>query len=103
MDELDSRGEFHMGIAAIAELARRGQRDERPEPLAAGIDEMLSDLGNERGLAQHAAVDDVVNRGEIGAHQGGQPLHRVDTGRQCGGFAQIRAHSGLPPRSVRAI
>ncbi len=59
--EFDARGELDVGAAAIAEHRRCGDRQHRPEPLAAGIDEMARDLGDHADLGPGAVEDQFVD------------------------------------------
>ncbi len=59
--EFDRRGELHPAVALVAAHAGGGDRQHRPQPLAAGIDQVPGDLGDQAdvgaGLGQHDLVD----------------------------------------------
>ena len=76
MDELDAGREFDMAVAAIAAQPRRGQGQHRPQPLAAGGDDMAGKLRDQRHRAVHALDDGAVHQGEIATHQGRQLIER---------------------------
>ena len=46
--EFDRGGELDVAVAAVAGEPRQRQRQYRPQPLAAGTDEVIGDLGNHR-------------------------------------------------------
>jgi hypothetical protein len=76
VDEFDRRRQRHVAIAAIAAQPRRGQRQHRPEPLAAGRDDMTGELRDQRHRAVHALQDEGVHPVEIGFQEGGQAIER---------------------------
>ena len=47
MDELHRRGQPHMMVAAIAAGLRRRQGQHRPQALAAGVDQVPGQVGNQ--------------------------------------------------------
>ena len=98
MDEFDRRGELDVTLAAIVELARACERDQRPEPLAAGIDEVGCKLRDQRRLARHPGMYLGVDRGKIGADQRRQSLNRIDGGPRGDRLLKIRAHLKLVAR-----
>ena len=59
--ELDARGEFHVAVATVAAHLRGRQRQHRPEALAAGVDEVPRDLGNEFHVGPGARPDQGVD------------------------------------------
>ena len=75
--EFDRGSELDMTVAAIAGEPRQRQREDRPEPLAAGTDKVIGDLGNHRHFRAGARKNDAVDTLHIGAHQVDQ---RVDRG-----------------------
>ena len=46
MHEFDRRGGTDMAVSGITTEFRRGQRQHRPKPLAATVDEVMSKLGD---------------------------------------------------------
>ena len=71
MDELHRRGQPDMAFAAIAAGLRGGQGQQRPQPLAAGIDQMPRQVGDQHHARRHALVDQLVGR----LHVGARPAH----------------------------
>ena len=60
--ELDDDGGRHdAGRGRVAEL-RRQQHEQRPEPLAAGVDQVPGGLGDERVVALHRVVQRRLDR-----------------------------------------
>ena len=82
MNEFDGGGELDMSIAAIAKLVSARERDQGPQPLASGIDEVRRQLRDQRGLARHARMNGGIHRGKIASDKRRQPLHRIDRKRR---------------------
>ena len=80
MDELDGGGEVDVSGAGVAAHAGRGERQQRPQPLAAGIDQMPRQVGDQIHGARQPLVDQRVGGAHVRSHQGMQPLHRRDVG-----------------------
>ena len=77
MDELDRGREADMLVTVVTAQACAGQGQERPEPLAAGGDEMAGQLGDQRDVGLHMIDDDLVHPGEIGSAKVTQIVERV--------------------------
>ena len=81
VDELDAGGEHHMpssdALPGIAAQPRRGEREQRTQPLAAGGDDVRGQLRDQRHRAVHACHYGAVARLEIGLQQGRQRAQRV--------------------------
>jgi hypothetical protein len=80
MDELDAGRELDMPVAVVAVAAqpRRRDREQGTHPLAAGTDQMICELGNQRDRGAHTHDDLAVDtRHVIGA----EPQERFETGR----------------------
>ncbi len=75
VDELDRGGERQMAAARVAAELRRGEGQHRPEPLAAGRDDMAGHLRNERHRALHPFEDDPVDELQIVGHEGDERAH----------------------------
>ena len=60
VNELDAGSEHDMPRALIAAHPRAGQRQQRPQPLAAGRHQMGGKLRNERHLTFHPVNDGLV-------------------------------------------
>ncbi len=69
MHEFDSGGELDMAVAGVAGEPRQSEREHRPQPLAAGIDEVVSDLRDHRHLGTRARKNDAIDALHIGDHQ----------------------------------
>ena len=74
VDELDAGREPHVAGAGVPAQAGAGEHDQRPEALSAGGDDVTGELGDQRHAAVHTREDDVVDLGEILAHEGLQPV-----------------------------
>ena len=74
MNELDAGGEVDMPLPGIAAEPGRGQRQQRPQPLAAGGDDVAGELRNQRHLAAHAADDDLIHLGQVAGDKRLQPV-----------------------------
>ena len=77
MHELDRGRELDMAVAAIAGEPRQRQRQHRPQPFAAGVDQVIGDLGNHRHLGAGALQDHAIDAFHVRAHEIDQ---RVDRG-----------------------
>ena len=64
--ELDAGREIHMAGAFVTAHPGGGEGQHRPEPLAAGGDEMIGDLGDQRDLRPGARQDERVDALKIG-------------------------------------
>ena len=60
VDELHAGGERHVALAAIAAEPRRREGQQRPQPLAAGRDDMRRQLRDQRDRAVHPLHDQPV-------------------------------------------
>ncbi len=69
MDELDDRGQFEAAGAGEREGAREQQHEARTDPLAAGADDVVRDLVDERHFGRQPAADDVVDGLHFGSHR----------------------------------
>ena len=77
MDELHRCGQMDVIGPAIAAELRRRQRQHRPQPLAAGLDQMRGDLGDARRVARgHAFADQIVDRRHFRRKLARQAVHR---------------------------
>jgi hypothetical protein len=74
MHELDRGGELDVAVAAIAAQARRGEREDRPETLAARGNQMIGDFGNHRHRRSRARQDRLVDQRHVAGHQRDQAL-----------------------------
>ena len=81
MDELDAGGELHVPVAGVAAQPRRGEREQRAQPLAAGGDDVCRKLRDQLHLAVHAGDDGAVAGLQIVVQQGHQSGQRVLAGR----------------------
>ncbi len=77
VNELDRGRELDVAVARVAELACGGERDQRAQALAAGIDEMRGQLRNERRLAEKAGMNGGIGLDEIAGNELRQSLDRV--------------------------
>ena len=74
MDELDAGGELDVRASPrVAAQPRRRQRQQRPQPLAAGGDDMRGELRDQRHRAVHPGDDGAVAGLQVGADQVDQP------------------------------
>jgi hypothetical protein len=70
---------------AVAAEARRGERQQRAQALAAGRDDVRRELRDERDRALHPIHDQAVAGLEVGAHERGQRVQRIfGAGRRRG-------------------
>ena len=65
VDELDAGGQRQLPRAAIAAQSRREQREDRPDPLAAGGDDVARQLRDQADFALHPVEDDPVHLVEL--------------------------------------
>ena len=79
VDELHRRGQPHMMVAGIAAGLGRRQGEHGAQPLAAGIDQMLGQIGDQRHAGSHAGMDQLVG----GGHVGGRPGHAAAPPGKC--------------------
>ena len=103
MDELDRRREPQVVLARVAAEPRRRERQQRPQPLAAGLDQMRGHLGDARGvLARHAVADQRVDRApcrpasaacsvSIGVVDARAGVHRCWLSTSTGAVTRLRA------------
>jgi hypothetical protein len=97
MDELDRRREVEVMRALVAAEPRGGDREQRPQPLAAGLDQVRRHLGNARRVfARHALADQAVHRLHVGGEQVREAFDRRD---EAGG----RVHRACLSTSSRAV
>ena len=88
VDELDAGGELaRAALAGIAAQPRRGEREQRAQPLAAGGDDVRGELRDQRHRAVHAGDDGAVAGLQIVVQQADQRAQRVLLGRG----ARVRA------------
>ena len=76
MDELHRRGQTHMTVAVIAAGLGRRQGQQRAQALAAGIDQMPRQIGDQLDAGRHALMDQLVGGLHVGGDQRIQPLDR---------------------------
>jgi hypothetical protein len=80
VDELDGRAaRDRIGAGRVARAAgriRRAQRERRPQPLAAGAEQMARDLGQEPVVGMHGVAQTVLDPGEIAGER--RQSHVVD-------------------------
>ena len=76
VDEFDRGGEGDVAIAAIAAEARCGEGQHRPQPLAAGGDDMAGELRDQRDRAAHALEDERIDALHIVLQQRIEPVER---------------------------
>ena len=74
MHELDGRGELDMALALVAGELRGGEREHWPQPLAAGLDEVVRDVRDHCDLGAGAGEDGRIDAGHVGFRQGDDPL-----------------------------
>ena len=75
--EFDARRELDVAFALVAAHAGRGDGQHRPKPLAAGIDQVARDFGDEVNIGAGAGEDDLVDALHRLARQ---PHQRLDAG-----------------------
>ncbi len=94
MNELDSRRKALGGFAAAsADRARRRQRDDGTEALAAGFDEIAGQIRDGCDRAGGALVKQALDSRKLAVELPGQPIER-GTGRPG------RLHLGLSGQSL---
>ena len=75
--ELDAGGELDMAVARVAAHPRRGDGQHRPQPLAAGGDQVPGDVGDDAHIRAGAVDDQRVDPLHVVP---GQPHQRLDAG-----------------------
>jgi hypothetical protein len=81
VDELHRRGQMDVTGPVIAAQPRRGEGQQRAQPLAARPDQMRGDLGDARRvLGRHALADQRVDRRHVVRQAGGQRVMRGGLG-----------------------
>ena len=90
MDELDRGGELQVTIAPVAAQPGGSQREQRPQSLAPGRDDVARELGDERDRRIHPADDQSVYRLKILCDELGQGIERS----LRIGFAQVSVGDG---------
>ena len=76
VNELDAGGETDMALSAVAAEPRGRQRQHRPQPLAAGGDDVTGQLRDQGHRAMHAIDDRPVYMHKIVADQRRQLIER---------------------------
>ena len=61
-----------MAVAAIAAELRRAERQHRPQPLAAGLDQMVGELGDQLDVGAGARQDDGVDAAHVRGDKPGE-------------------------------
>ncbi len=74
--ELDRGGELDVAVAAIAGEPRHREREHRPQPLAAGIDQVVGDLRDHRHFGSGPRQDRAVDAFHVGCDQVDQGVDR---------------------------
>ncbi len=69
VDELDDRRQLEAAVARERERAREQQHEARPDPLAAGADDVVRDLVDERDFGREPTADHVVDGLHLGSHR----------------------------------
>ena len=69
VDELDDGRQFEALAAREAQRADEQQHQHRPEALAAGADDVVRDLVDQRHVGGQPALDDRVDLPHVGGHQ----------------------------------
>ena len=80
MDELDAGRELDVAVVVggVAAQPRRGHRQQRPHALAAGADQVIGELGDQRHRRAHARQDLAIDlRHVVGAER----QQRLQAGR----------------------
>ena len=73
--ELDRGGELDVAGALVVAHAGRGQRQHRPQPFAAGGDEVVCDVGDHRDVGGRARQDRLIDALHVAGDQGEKPRH----------------------------
>ena len=76
MDELHGRRQPDVTQTLVAADLRGSQRQHRPQSFAAGIDDVTSQLGDERHVRAHALEDQRVDVLQVGFHEPEKALNR---------------------------
>ena len=96
MDELHRRRQPQVVLALVAAEPRRREREQRPEPLAARLDQMRRHLRDARGvLARHPGADQRVHPLHVAGQRRLQLLQRI----RCSGLST----SAVAVSSLRAM
>ena len=74
--ELDAGGELDVAVAGIAEHLRGSERQHRPQPLAAGRDQMVGDFRDHLDVGAGLGQDQLVDAAHVGRRQIDQQLDR---------------------------
>ena len=90
VDELDRRGQLEMAIAVVGAELGGDQGQHRPDPLAAGGDQVTGELRDQPDRAVEALDDQLVDPGHVGVDQGLDGLQP----RVPGPLTQLRTHGG---------
>ena len=69
MDELDRRGQLEALAPDEAERAREEEDEQRADALAAGADDVVGDLVDQRDLRREPALDDGVDLAHLLGHR----------------------------------
>ena len=85
MNELDAGGEGDLPFSVVSAKLCRCQGENRPEPLAAGSDEMTGQLRYQRNRAVHVFHDNLID------------LYQLIADKAVDGF---KAGLSAPPRAV---
>ena len=86
VDELDAGGQVDVAVALVAAHAGRRQRQQRPQPLAAGGDDVRRELRDQGDRAVHPRDDGAVAGLQVRPDQLDQPGQRVPfRHRRCDG------------------
>jgi hypothetical protein len=70
--ELDGGSELDVAVAGVAGEHRHGEGEHRPQPLAAGVDEVVRHLGDHGDLRPSARQDRGIHPVHVGGHQIGE-------------------------------
>ena len=101
MDELDHRGQFDMPAVANAATARRQQHEDRPQPLAAGVDDVMADAFHQPDPRMQLLDNRAVHGREV-VFDRRQKLRKHKDERQSVNSDARRAHVA-PPRKQAAM
>ena len=75
MDELHRRREADMSKPLVAADLSRGERQHGPQSLAARIDDVACELGDQRNIAAHALEDQGIDVLQVAFNQAEQPIY----------------------------
>ena len=73
--ELDRGRELDVAFAAVAGEPGHRERQQRPQPLASGRDQMIGDLGDHRHLRAGPRQNRRVDPLHVGGRELGQAVH----------------------------